>query len=365
MPNVVGNAPKESRARPSKCSGTLPAVSRITVVGAGAWGTAIASHAARRKHAVTLWAHEPDVAREVNESHENKLYLPGITLPRTVRATSDYAEALAQADLVVLVPPSSFLRTISKNAAPFLPKTAKVVVATKGIEEHTLELMSTVLQETLPEVGWDRLGFLSGPNFAKEVANGLPTDSVVASRDAACAEAIQEMLHSPTFRTYTSLDPIGVQVGGAIKNVIAVATGTCDGLGLGLNARAALMTRGLSEMARLGVALGADPLTFMGMAGMGDLVLTCTGDLSRNRTLGFKVAQGVSPAAYVKSQRSVAEGYLTSAAAHELGKKLGVEMPITDQVYRVLHEEMPLGEALKTLLERTSKSELYGIALRS
>lgn len=311
-----------------------------------------------------MWAFEEDVARDIEESHVNKVYLPGIELPRTVRASSNYAEALGGADLVVLVPPSSHFRSISKAVAPHLPAKARVVVATKGIEEGTLELMSRVLEETIPSLGWDRLSFLSGPNFAKEVAGGLPTDSVVASKDLACAEAVQKLLHSPTFRVYTSADPIGVQVGGAIKNVLAVATGTCDGLGLGLNARAALMTRGLSEMARLGVALGADPLTFMGMAGMGDLVLTCTGDLSRNRTLGLQVARGVDPAAYVRSQRSVAEGYLTSAAAHELGKKMNVEMPITDHVYRVLHENMHLGEALKSLLERSSTSELYGIVLR-
>lgn len=311
-----------------------------------------------------MWAYEDDVAREITSEHINSVYLAGITLPKTIRATSDYAEALSEAELVVLVPPSSHFRKISGEVAKHLPKNAYVVVATKGIEEGSLELMSKVLEETMPDLSWDRLAFLSGPNFAKEVANNLPTDSVVASRDVACAEAVQRLLHAPTFRVYTSSDPIGVQVGGAIKNVLAVATGTCDGLGLGLNARASLMTRGLSEMARLGVALGADPLTFMGMAGMGDLVLTCTGDLSRNRTLGLNVARGIDPAEYVRSQRSVAEGYLTSHAAHELGKKLGVEMPITDHVYRVLHQNMPLGEALKSLLERSSTSELYGIVLR-
>lgn len=338
-------------------------MSRIAVVGGGAWGTAIAAHAARWKHDVVLWAHEPNVSKDIREGHVNKLYLPSITLPDSLRATSDYAEALAGAELVVLVPPSSYLRDIATHVAKHLPPSARVLVATKGLEEGSLKLMSEVLQETIPGISWDRMAFLSGPNFAKEVASGLPTDSVVASRDLRCAEAIQDMLHTPTFRIYTSLDPIGVQVGGAIKNVIAVATGTCDGLGLGLNARAALMTRGLSEMARLGVALGADPLTFMGMAGMGDLVLTCTGDLSRNRTLGLKVAEGVSPAAYVKSQRTVAEGYLTSAAAYALGKNLSVDMPITEQVYLVLHQERPLADALKSLLVRGSKSELYGIAL--
>lgn len=344
-------------------SGTFALVSRITVVGGGAWGTAIAAHTARWKHEVVLWTHEPEVAKDINATHVNSAYLPSISLPASLRATHDYADALAGAELVVLVPPSSYLRAIAKGVAPHLPKNARVVVATKGIEEGSLKLMSEVVMECIPDLDWSRLAFLSGPNFAKEVASGLPTDSVVASRDLACAEAIQDILHTPTFRIYTSLDPIGVEVGGAIKNVIAVATGTCDGLGLGLNARAALMTRGLSEMARLGVAMGADPLTFMGMAGMGDLVLTCTGDLSRNRTLGLKVAEGLNPAAYVKSQRSVAEGYLTSAAAYALGKNLGVDMPITEQVYLVLHQDRPLADALKSLLVRSSKSELYGIVL--
>jgi len=337
-------------------------VSRIAVVGGGAWGTAIAAHAARWKHEVTLWAYEEDVARDVTERHVNSVYLPGIALPEGLVATNDYAVALAGAELVVLVPPSSHLRAIAQSVAPHLPAGARVLVATKGFEEGSLKLMSDVVTEAVPGLGWDRLAFLSGPNFAKEVATGLPTDSVIASKELACAEAAQEILHAPTFRIYTSQDPVGVQVGGAVKNVLAVATGTCDGLGLGLNARAALMTRGLSEMARLGVAMGADPLTFMGMAGMGDLVLTCTGDLSRNRTLGLKVAEGVDPAAYIRSQRSVAEGYLTSAAAHALGKRHGVQMPITDQVHAVLHEGRALADALKTLLVRGSKSELYGIA---
>jgi glycerol-3-phosphate dehydrogenase (NAD(P)+) len=333
---------------------------KITVIGGGAWGTAIASHVARRAHDVTLWAFEAEVAQAINTSHENTVYLPGIKLPESLKASADMAQALAGAELVVLVPPSSHLRRVTQSLAPHLPPGVRVLVATKGIEENSLKLMSEVLAETLPAVSQDRLAFLSGPNFAKEVAGALPTDSVVASTDAACAEFMQEALHAPNFRVYTSQDPIGVQVGGAIKNVLAIATGTCDGLGLGLNARAALMTRGLSEMTRLGVALGADPLTFLGMAGVGDLILTCTGDLSRNRTLGMKLAEGVNPSEYLKTVRSVAEGYWTAAAAHGLAKKVGVEMPVTEQVYLVLHEGRPLTEAMRSLLLRGTKSELYG-----
>jgi hypothetical protein len=202
---------------------------------------------------------------------------------------------------------------------------------------------------------------LSGPSFAKEVASGLPTDVVAASTDGAAAAFVQQELHTPMFRVYTSDDPIGVQVGGAVKNVIAIAAGACDGLGLGTNARAALIARGLAEITRLGVALGADPLTFLGMAGVGDLILTCTGALSRNRELGMKVAEGLDPKAYLASKRSVAEGFWTSAATYALAKKRGVDMPITDQVYHVLHEGRPLLDALKMLVTRSYKGELLGI----
>jgi glycerol-3-phosphate dehydrogenase (NAD(P)+) len=242
-----------------------------------------------------------------------------------------------------------------------VPRDAVVVVATKGIEEGTLALMSHVLGETMPSLGPERLAFLSGPTFAREVAQGLPTDVAVASTDPLAARKVQSLVHSMSMRVYTSADPIGVQVGGAIKNVMAVATGACDGLGMGHNARAALITRGLAEITRLGVALGADPLTFMGMAGVGDLVLTCTGDLSRNRQLGMRVAAGADPAAYLAEQRAVAEGFSTSAAAWDLARKLGVDMPITEQVYHVLHRGRPLLEAARALLERARKDELHGI----
>jgi glycerol-3-phosphate dehydrogenase (NAD(P)+) len=221
--------------------------------------------------------------------------------------------------------------------------------------------LSTVLAETMPAVGTERLAFLSGPSFAREVANGLPTDVVVASHDMIAARAVQPALHAPMFRVYASDDPIGVQIGGAMKNVIAIAAGAGDGLGLGANGRAAIITRGLAEITRLGVALGANPLTFLGMSGVGDLVLTCTGDLSRNRTLGAAVANGADPAEYVKSHRSVAEGYSTCAAAHALAKKRGVDMPITEQVFQVLHRGRPLMKALHMLMNRDYKEELDGI----
>jgi glycerol-3-phosphate dehydrogenase (NAD(P)+) len=336
-------------------------MAKVAIVGSGAWGTALGAHAARLDHQVTLWALEPPVVEDINTRHQNSLFLPDVKLPESIRATGDPAEAVAGCDLCVLVPPSKFLRQVSARIPAHLPPAATVVVAAKGIEEGTLTLMSEVLAQTLPDVGPERLAFLSGPSFAKEVAQGLPTDVVVGSHRMTAARAVQKLIHSPVFRVYTSADPIGVQVGGAVKNVIAIAAGACDGLDLGTNARAALIARGLAEITRLGVALGANPLTFLGMAGVGDLVLTCTGPLSRNRTLGTKLAEGADPKAYLSSVRSVAEGYWTAAATFDLAQKLGVDMPITEQVYHVLHRGRPLLEALKLLLTRAQKEELLGI----
>jgi glycerol-3-phosphate dehydrogenase (NAD(P)+) len=253
-----------------------------------------------------------------------------------------------------------FLRSVAASIAPRLGPDVRVGIATKGIETSSLSLMLDVAAEAL---GRDpkTLAVLSGPSFAKEVASGLPTDVVIASHDASLAAALQDALHAPLFRVYTSRDPIGVEVGGAMKNVLAIAAGACDGLGLGTNARAALVTRGLSEMARLGVALGGDPLTFMGLSGVGDLILTTTGALSRNRSLGLKVAEGVDPATYLATQRTVAEGYATAKAAFALAKKLGVDVPITEQVYHVLHERRPILEAMTQLMNRAQKEELWGI----
>jgi glycerol-3-phosphate dehydrogenase (NAD(P)+) len=339
----------------------VPPMARFAVVGSGAWGTALAAHIARLEHEVVMWAYEPEVAGEIHARHTNETFLPGVPLPDAIRASHDVAAVVADADVVVLVPPSSHLRRVSTAVAPALRRDATVVVATKGIEEGSLKLMSEVLAETMPAVTPDRLAFLSGPTFAREVARGLPTDVAVACATMATATRVQGLVHTVAMRVYTSTDPIGVQVGGAIKNVMAVAIGACDGLGMGLNARAALITRGLAEITRLGVAMGAQPLTFIGMSGVGDLVLTCTGDLSRNRQLGLHVAEGVDPAAYLAGQRAVAEGFSTAAAAYELSRKIGVEMPITEQVYHVLHRGRPLLEAARALVERGQKEELHGI----
>lgn len=340
---------------------TARATATIAVVGLGAWGTALAAHAARLGHVVRGWAHEREVAFEINAHHTNSLFLADAELPPTIRASNDLSEIVSGADVVLLVPPSKHFRAVTTKLAPFVGEDALVVVATKGIEESSLELMSEVLRESMPGVTADRIVFLSGPSFAREVVNGLPTDIVAGSKSGIAAGRVQALLHTPMFRVYSSVDPIGVQVGGAIKNVIAIAAGACDELGLGTNARAALLTRALAETTRLGVALGGDPLTFLGLAGVGDLILTATGPLSRNRELGVKVAQGVDVQAYLASVRSVAEGYWTSAAAWALAQKLDVDMPITEQVFHVLHKGRPLPEALQLLVTRGHKDELAGI----
>jgi glycerol-3-phosphate dehydrogenase (NAD(P)+) len=334
---------------------------RIAVVGGGAWGTALASHAARIDHDVVMWAVEPEVADDVTTRHENTTYLPGVRLPPSLRASTDAAQVVAGAELVLLVPPSEHLRAVATRVAPAVRDGALVVLATKGIEEKTHALMTDVVRQTMPRLGAEHVVVLSGPSFAREVASGLPTDVVAAATAMDAARAVQSVLHSPMFRVYASGDPVGVQVGGAIKNVIAVAAGACDGLSLGLNARAALTTRGLAEMSRLGVALGAEPLTFLGLAGVGDLFLTCGGELSRNRRLGMAVAQGEDPKAYVAAHRSVAEGFRTSAAAWARAMARGDDMPITEQVFHVLHVGRPLLEAFKMLVTRAKKEELEGI----
>jgi glycerol-3-phosphate dehydrogenase (NAD(P)+) len=334
---------------------------RVAVVGGGAWGTALACHASRLEHDVALWAIEDEVAESINERHENTTYLPGVALSSGLRASTDAAAVAGDADLVILVPPSEHLRSVAGRVAPVVRPAALVAVATKGIEEGSHALMTDVVREAIPQVSEDRLAVVSGPSFAREVASGLPTDVVAASRGMRAAREVQAALHSPMFRVYASGDVVGVQIGGAVKNVIAVAAGACDGLGLGLNARAALTTRGLAEMSRLGVALGADPLTFLGLAGVGDLFLTCGGELSRNRRLGMAIAQGEDPQAYVRAHRSVAEGFRTSAAAWALATERGVDMPITEQVHHVLHHGRPLLEAIKNLVTREKKEELLGI----
>jgi glycerol-3-phosphate dehydrogenase (NAD(P)+) len=328
---------------------------RCAVVGAGAWGTALADLLARNGHEVALWALEPEVVASINTTHENTRFLEGARLHERVVACSDLAGACAGAALVLFATPSHVLRQIARMAAPAVGRTATIVVATKGVERETLAVMSDVLAEQFPALP---VVALSGPSFAAEVVERQPTAIVAASTDASAAEMVQRALSGDEFRVYTHDDVIGVELGGALKNVIAVATGIAEGLGMGYNARAALITRGLAEMTRLGVRMGASPLTFAGLAGIGDLVLTCTGALSRNRSLGVEIARGTSLDEALAQRHTVAEGVMTTHSARALAAREGIEMPIVSAVYRILFEQQPPRAAIGELMRRELRAEV-------
>jgi glycerol-3-phosphate dehydrogenase (NAD(P)+) len=327
------------------------------VVGAGSWGTALALLLHRNGHRVRLWTFDADVVQEVAEHGENRSYLSGIPLPESLKVSTDLEEVVNGAELVVSVSPSQFVGRVMAEAAPHLVPDALVVSASKGIEIATLRRMDQVLSPLLPESARRQLCVLSGPSFAVEVARELPTAVVVASRDRDARLRAQALFGSNTFRVYTNPDVVGVELGGAVKNVIALAAGVASGLGFGHNTLAALITRGLAEITRLGLALGADQATFFGLAGMGDLVLTCTADLSRNRTVGFRLGRGERLEDILGDMKAVAEGVRTTAAVHELAESLGVEMPITNQVFRILEEEVDPREAVHELMMRDPKPE--------
>ena len=328
---------------------------RCAVVGAGAWGTALGDLLARNGHDVRLWAYEPDVVATINSSHENLRFLSGHKLAPALQAVGDLTETCAEAELVTVATPSQVLRSIVKSSAAAISNDVPVVVATKGLERGTLALMTEVAAEEIPG---STVVALSGPSFAAEVVRCQPTAVVVASRNAEAAEAVQRAFSSPYFRAYTHSDVIGVELGGALKNVMAVATGIAEGLGLGFNARAALITRGLAEMTRLGVALGAEQSTFAGLAGLGDLVLTCTGSLSRNRAVGLELGKGRKLEDVLKDTETVAEGVVTAQSARELAIRVGVEMPIVDTVNRVLFDGQPARSSIAALMSRELRSEV-------
>jgi glycerol-3-phosphate dehydrogenase (NAD(P)+) len=328
---------------------------RCAVVGAGAWGTALADLLARNGHQVTLWAYEPDVVQAINEKHENVRFLAGHRLAPTLTAVADIRRAVEGAELVTLATPSQVLRPIVKSARTAFRSKAPIVVASKGLEPKTLALMTQVAEEEVPEA---TVVALSGPSFAAEVVKGQPTAVVVASKSAIAAAFTQRAFSSPYFRAYTHTDVTGVELGGALKNVMAVATGIAEGLGLGFNARAALITRGLAEMTRLGMALGAEQSTFAGLAGLGDLVLTCTGSLSRNRAVGLELGKGRQLDDVLKETETVAEGVVTAQGARELAAREGVEMPIVDTVNRVLFEGQSARSAIAALMSRELRSEV-------
>ena len=330
-------------------------MTRCAVVGGGAWGTALAHVLARNGHDVRLWAREPDVVESINDEHVNHRFLGGHALHPAVRATGDMQDALENAELVTLVPPSQVLRTVVRGGAKHLRSDATVVVASKGIERDTLALMNRVTEE---ELGDHPVVALSGPSFAAEVADDQPTAIVAASADGAAAQRVQQAFSAGRFRVYTQEDVTGVELGGALKNVMAVATGIAEGLGLGYNSRAALITRGLAEMRRLGVALGAQPATFAGLAGMGDLVLTCTGALSRNRAVGVSVGQGATLEEALAGKETVAEGVYTTQSARALAAREGVDMPIVSAVHRILFEGSPARQAIGELMTRELRAEV-------
>lgn len=332
-------------------------MSHIAVIGAGAWGTALAKLCGEQSHLVRLWSWQAEHARAIEQSRENVEFLPGFRLPDSVRAVSELGAALADAELVILAVPSHAFRQTLTSARDVLPRSAALVTATKGIENDSLMLMSEITSDVLGAGAAARHAVLSGPSFAKEVALGLPTNVVVAARDHGLAQQIQRLVSTDRFRVYSSDDPIGVEVGGALKNVIAIAAGACDGLGFGYNTRAALITRGLAELTRLAVAKGGSPLTLSGLSGMGDLVLTCTGELSRNRTVGFELGKGRALDDVLGGLGHVAEGVLTARSAYHLARRLEVELPICFEVYRVLYEGKAPKDAVSDVLTRPLKRE--------
>jgi len=330
---------------------------RVAVIGAGSWGTALAGLLAKEGHDVRLWCLEADVAEQITHRSENETYLPGRKLPRSLRASADLAEAVAGAEAVVSVSPSQFVSSVMADAAPHIAEHAQIISASKGIEISTLRRMDQVLCDVLSPAQMGRFAVLSGPSFAKEVADEAPTAVVVASADEDAARTAQELFQTDYFRVYTNSDVIGVELGGALKNVIALAAGVAAGLGLAHNTRAALLTRGLAEMTRLGLAMGARASTFSGLAGMGDLVLTCTGELSRNRTVGFRLGQGEPLESILADMTAVAEGVKTVQAVRDLAGKHGVEMPIAEEVYGMLIIGTEPQQALRTLMRRDPKPE--------
>lgn len=330
---------------------------RAAVIGGGSWGTALAAVLGQNGHDTVVWAHDPDVARALTETHQNPKYLPGLQLPDKVTGTDDLARALAGAELVVAASPSHVTRQVMGEALPSLPRATPIVCATKGIENESLLTMYEVLEDVLPAELHPYICCLSGPSFARETVQRMPTAVVVASPWEKLAARVQKWFSNDSFRVYTSTDVQGVELGGSLKNVCAIAAGISDGMGFGSNTRAAIMTRGLAELVRLAIKKGANPLTLSGLAGMGDLVLTCTGELSRNRTVGLGLGRGQTLQEVLAGMKQVAEGVRTARSVHDLAHKLSVEMPLHDAIYRILYENLPPKAALASLTSRELKSE--------
>jgi glycerol-3-phosphate dehydrogenase (NAD(P)+) len=332
---------------------------RIGVIGGGSFGTAVAKLLGELDHRVTLWFRNPELARAVATHRENRAYLPGYPLPSTVAVTDSIRDAVADQEVLVAVPPSHAMRAVMAQAQPYITGTPYIVSVSKGIEEGSQQRMSQVLVDVLGAECSGRIVALSGPSFAREVAAGMPTAVTAGAADAGAAEAIQEIFRAPTFRVYSSTDLIGVELGGAVKNVIAIAAGVSDGLGLGSSSRAALITRGVAELARLVTKMGGDAQTVSGLSGVGDMVLTCTGDLSRNRTVGLRMGRGEHLGDILASTSMVAEGVRNSISVWALARREGVEMPITEQIRLMLHEDKPAHQVVGDLMRRQAKPEFW------
>ncbi len=336
-----------------------PENQNIAVLGAGSWGTALALHLGHQGYPVNLWVFEPDLAEEMCRTRENPRFLPGHRLPDCVHPSNDLEEVVRNRNFIILVTPSHVVATLARRLEPLIADHALIVNASKGLEEETYLPLSQVLKRELgPTVG---LATLSGPTFAKEVAQQVPSTIVVASNSNENAEIAQNILTTQKLRVFISNDPLGVEVGGALKNVIAIAAGICDGLELGYNTRAGLITRGLVEISRIGTAMGARPETFYGLSGLGDLILTCTGDLSRNRTVGLKLGKGQTLKQITEGMQMVAEGIKTVKSAFALKEKYGIQAAIIEETYRVLYEEKSPGKALDDLMRVEIRNEFSGV----
>src|SRR4030066_1071845 len=323
-------------------------MNKIAVIGAGSWGTTLACLLAEKRYDVSLWAYEKEIVDEINGSRVNSIYLSDVILPVNLKATNNIGDAVKQAHYILNVVPTQFTRSIFKEAEKYISKDGVIISASKGIEQGTLLMVSAILKD----ITGRKIAVLSGPSFAKEVLKKLPTAVTLAAENADFSLQLQEIFNTHYFRVYTHTDVLGVELGGALKNVIAIASGISDGLGLGHNARAALITRGLAEIIRLGETMGADKRTFSGLSGLGDLVLTCTGPLSRNYSVGVSLGKGMKLKDILSATKSVAEGVATALSVFELSQKYGIEMPIVEQVYEVIYKDKNAAEAVRLLMNR-------------
>jgi len=332
---------------------------KIAIIGTGSWGTALAVLLSKKWCSVSLWGHNPEHVAEISKQKENHKYLPSVQLPDNIEISSDIETCVKQSKVIVMVVPSHGFRSVFSSLVPYVTADMKIISAVKGIENETLLTMTQVMQELLKERDKDKVevGVLSGPSFAKEVASGVPTAVTIGFANLESAREMQGVFGSEVFRVYASQDVIGLEISASFKNIIAIAAGVCEGLGYGLNTRAALITRGLAEMKRLGIALGAEPDTFSGLSGLGDLVLTCTGDLSRNRTVGLKLGEGKKLQQITSEMNMVAEGIKTTRSIFDLTRQLGVELPILEQVYKIIYMDKSCSDAVRDLLARGLKAE--------